>query len=489
MTAIVAPKVATRNFCDRLDRFMRRPQRHRLLHGFPLAAAMLPVNEAIRREQGAYRLVRGEKAPLLVGVLPHPFCNPKLEGCGYCTFQHEAFNSTRAEGVVSSVIEEIRGRLTSEPLLSGAGVDGLYFGGGTANLTPQEPFRRLSRMLNRSFDLTQAEVSLEGVPVYFVRRKPFLIDIMREEIQARHFRISMGIQTFSESRLRQMGREAFGGPATFAEAVQVAQARGLTTSGDLLFNLPGQSLAEMKEDVRRAVDLGLDQICLYHLVMFRGLGTPWARDPELLARLPDNEHACSNWVALRQELLDRGYRQTSLTNFERADLAGDPRSYRYEPLSFDADPCRVVGFGPGGISHGTAPDGRRALKTMNPNDSGRYVSAVRSGVAAWDRFYRFDSHDLRLLQVTRRLAGLALSEDVYWKRFDRFLEDDFADELELLIDRKLLKEDSGVYRPTPRGMFYSDSMAGLFAERHLRVRRELLGAEGDEMNTNAAAFM
>src|SRR5690606_19976551 len=99
----------------------------------------------------------------------------------------------------------------------------------------------------------------------------------------------MGIQTFSEKRLEQMGRLGFGRPATFASAVQVAQQRGMTTSGDLLFNLPAQSLPEMRDDVRRAIDIGLDQICLYHLVMFRGLGTVWSRDKALLSSLPNNE--------------------------------------------------------------------------------------------------------------------------------------------------------------------------------------------------------
>ena len=64
----------------------------------------------------------------------------------------------------------------------------------------------------------------------------------------------------------------------FSEVVSNAHARDMTVSADLLFNLPGQSLTEMKEDVSQAVDLGLDQICLYHLVLFRGLATPWARD-------------------------------------------------------------------------------------------------------------------------------------------------------------------------------------------------------------------
>ena len=112
------------------------------------------------------------------------------------------------------------------------------------------------------------------MPAYFLNRKPLLLDILSEELAARCFRISMGVQTFSQTRLEQMGRLAFGGPEVFADVAENAHARGMTASADLLFNLPGQSLSEMKDDVSQAVNLGLDQICLYHLVLFRGMAAP-----------------------------------------------------------------------------------------------------------------------------------------------------------------------------------------------------------------------
>ena len=53
----------------------------------------------------------------------------------------------------------------------------------------------------------------------------------------------------------------------------------------MLFNLPGQSQDEMLADARAAADLGLEQICFYHLVMFDGLDTEWSRDRSLLAQM------------------------------------------------------------------------------------------------------------------------------------------------------------------------------------------------------------
>ena len=405
MSTLTTTKIASRPsqsasgsyLSERLARHMARPQRHRLLHGFPLAAAMPFLDQATRKRAAegdpTFDLRPELDRELLIGVLPHPFCNPQVSGCGYCTFPHEKFQSQAAHRVVDGVIREIHDQLTSYPALSEKKVSALYLGGGTANLTPSEPFGKLTEALALAFDLRDAEISLEGVPAYFVRRRPALVDIMREHIPARHFRISMGMQTFSEKWLERMGRKPFGGASTFADAVQVAHVRNMTASGDLLFNLPGQSLDEMKQDVRRAVDIGLDQICLYHLVMFRGLGTPWARDTALLAMLPTNQQACENWLELRELLIGLGYRQNSLTNFEKAELQNDDRRYQYESLSYEPERCQMLGFGPSGISVVTNGDGATDLKTMNPESARQYLQCVEDDGPTWNRHYEFDESD------------------------------------------------------------------------------------------------
>lgn len=243
---------------------LNKPQRHRLLHGFPLAANMSLLSNELRASaeadhpnfQHAYLPHRS----LLVGVLPHVFCNPKIAGCGFCTFPHENFSSRKATAVVESVQQEISLRLSQSAALDGRPVTALYFGGATANLTPADAFRELCKQLNSQFDLRQAEVTLEGVPAYFIKRRPHLLDILQQELHARHFRISMGVQSFSRSWQIKMGRAAFGDSDLFAQVVEMAHSRNMTVSGDLLYNLPGQSLSEMLGDVAIGSQMGFDQL-------------------------------------------------------------------------------------------------------------------------------------------------------------------------------------------------------------------------------------
>jgi coproporphyrinogen III oxidase-like Fe-S oxidoreductase len=469
---------------------MQKPQRHRLLHGYPLAAAMRRRDPARRAVDVAHdpRTGRG----LLVGVLPHPFCNPAVTGCGFCTFPHEAYHADDAAAVVEHVVREIEQRIRRQTALHGRQVRGLYFGGGTANLTPADSFRRLCRRLATTFDLSQAEVTLEGVPAYFIKRRPLLVDVLREEIPARHFRISMGIQTFDDTQLRRMGRLAFGNAATFQQVVEEGHARGFTVSADLLFNLPGETLEQMREDLARADDVGLDHLGLYHLVLFRGLGTPWSRDPEKLASLPDNDLAADHWLALRDDLLSRGFLQTSLTNFERAKFAGDDRRYVYEESSFQPDCFDMLGFGPSAISFACDRDYRGALKVLNPDGSADYRAAVVTGGPVWDRNFAYQPRDLRVFHLTRGLAALAIDRLRYRRLFGSDPVEDFSREWAALDAAQLVEIEPASVRPTPRGMFYADSIAALLAWRQVRaLRAQELSADarGSWNNDNSRGHM
>lgn len=469
---------------------MEKPQRHRLLHGYPLAAALRS------RTGSTEELIFDPRAgrQLLVGVLPHPFCNPAVTGCGFCTFPHESFNASRSAAVVEHVIQEIEQRLQLDPGLRQRPVAGLYFGGGTANLTPADSFRRLCQSLRSALDLSAAEVTLEGVPAYFIRRRPLLVDILREELPARHYRISMGIQTFDIEQLRRMGRQAFGTPEMFREVVELGHRLGFTVSADLLFNLPGQNLQQMKSDLNRAMDIGLDHLGLYHLVLFAGLGTAWSRQPDLLAGLPTNEEACERWLALREMLLASDFYQTTLTNFERQEFRGSEYRFQYEESSFQPEHFEMLGFGPSGISCAARPGFMSGLKTLNPVKADDYIRAVQSRATPWDHYFRYKPRDLRVLYLTRRLAALEINRDDYRRLFGIDPLMDFGQEFMALENEGLIEASAVAIRPTPRGMFYADSIASLLAWRQIQESRSDLQASAEEdpaetVNSNGVGHM
>jgi coproporphyrinogen III oxidase-like Fe-S oxidoreductase len=433
-----------------LNRRLRGPQRHRLLHGYPMAPLMMEHNPLF---DDLCDEAFDPSRPLIVGVIPHTMCNPKVRGCGFCTFPHEAFRRGRAREIAVAIGAEIDRAAERWPALGRRRVDAIYFGGGTANLTPRDDLERHATRLRALFDLDDAECTLEGAPVYF--GKPDLLDAL----PFRRLRISMGIQTFDPDRIEQMGRTHLGGRAHVERAIAMARSRNATTSGDLLINLPSQPLEAMLRDVDLAIDLGLDQICVYHLVLFRELGTPWASDEDMLAALPMNERAFANWAAVRERLLERGYVQRTLTNFERAAVP-EHRQFIYERCSFAPETYDALGFGPAAISTLSS-----RYKWQNADTATTYLER---GAVPSDRIFMYNGLDQRLLYITRKLPLLRIPLDGYRNEFGTELADDFAHEVAALEDAGLLLPSGEL---TPRGMFFADSIAGLFAWLRTRDRK------------------
>lgn len=430
-----------------LARRMAGVQRHRLLQGFPMAPMMGPSRSGVVAPQKT-----DPRRPVILGVLPHTFCVPAIQGCGFCTFPHEANEASQMVPLALAIAREIASR---DPLLRHRPVRAVYFGGGTANLTSIPALAVLVGALT-GHRLHDAEVTLEGVPRFFSAEQ---LDLLAG-LGTVHLRVSMGVQTFDEGWLQRMGRQHIGSPSQVEAAVALAGARGAATSIDLLINLPGQPVAAMLDDVRRAVALGVDQICVYHLVLRDGLPVPWASDPAMMAVLPSNEAAFDAWRAVRGALLEAGYTQSTLTNFERAGA----RPFVYEPMSFAPQWCDALGFGPGAITGVNFGGPERALKWTNRATAASYLGARLSRV---ERVYWYEPFEEALMQLTR---GLALLRVPLGQGPLAAHARVFAPELAVLQEAGLVVVDAAAVTLTQRGMFYADSVAGLLAWRSVTHR-------------------
>ncbi len=438
-----------------LRRRMARPQRHRLLQGYPMAPLM---TRAPPRFKPWTRVESDPTRPTIVGVLPHTFCNPKVRGCGFCTFPHEKLSRSGLRRTTERVVREIERAPTA---LTGRDVTGIYFGGGTANLTPTSDLRAMCDALAARFAIAQAELTLEGVPKYFLLEDEALLDVIAAA-PVRHRRISMGVQTFDATFLARMGRDAFGNRDEIAQVVEAAHRRGFTASCDLLFNLPGAPIERALADVQAAVAIGFDQICAYNLVLNGELDTEWARDRELVQLMPHGSRACATWLMVREALIEHGYVQTTLTNFERADVASSPRRFVYEPASFDPARHDAVGFGPGAISTLTDRRRGRATKWMNAGTSEAYIAAIDEG-GSIETYFAYAREDLRLLHLTRGFATMKIDCAEHESIFGSDPIAAYPRHFEVLEHARLVAIERGHITLTPEGMFYADAVTGLLA--------------------------
>lgn len=145
-----------------------------------------------------------------------------------------------------------------------ADLDSVFVGGGTPTVLGSAGLERLLDQVRRSFRvLGQAEVTVEA--------NPDMLDEAMAETLARAGvnRVSMGLQTFSETLRRRLGRRVDAAAAPLAvQALQRAGVRRL--NADLIFLIPGQSLSQWLDDVRRTLDLGFTHLSTYALTVEEG---------------------------------------------------------------------------------------------------------------------------------------------------------------------------------------------------------------------------
>ncbi len=440
---------------------MREPQRHRLLHAYPMRSGMKDLSVTPEMILQGHVLDPGKK--LAIGVIPHPFCNPTVYGCGFCTFPRERYRPESATKCVSSVIEEMKQMTRLHPQIGKQRVSSIYLGGGTSNLTSPDDLNRLGATISDCFRISDdTEVTFEGAPRYFADGG-HLLDAFKQSFNSSRLRISIGIQTFDEPLLQSMGRQELNKRESVEEAIRIARARNILISADFLFNLPGQTWEQIEGDVLLAVEhYGIEHICFYNLVCFKGLGTIWSEDSAVRKSIPNRRTALSNWRRLRDLLDGLGYEPITVTDFGAKAHLNKSR-YQYEEDLRHPERYDWLGFGPNALTLLANKDFTQAIKLMNPSSSSEYILRQGERQIAWQLGFPYDTIDLKIYWLTRQLKGCRINKSNYQTLFGSSVDIDFKKELDALAKEELITEHDGYFELSPDGMFYLDSITGLIA--------------------------
>ncbi len=207
-----------------------------------------------------------------------PWC---IKKCPYCDFNsHEWRGPGDARSVQDAYIDALFADLeASLPLIWGRTVHTIFFGGGTPSLFSPEAIDRLVSGLRARLRLSaDSEITLEANPGTFEK------DRFRAFRQAGITRLSIGVQSFNDAHLKALGRvhDRAQALAALHEAAQVFDTFNL----DLMYALPGQTLAQLSEDVDTALSFAPPHLSIYHLTIEPN--TLFAKHPPAL---PEDDEA------------------------------------------------------------------------------------------------------------------------------------------------------------------------------------------------------
>ncbi len=182
-----------------------------------------------------------------------PFCH---RICPYCSFYKHTPGNTPIGDFIEAIGREATWRKNSqslEPAMS------LYLGGGTPSMLSPTHLSDLFTSLRKNFDFSEIkEITLEANPATFDLKKARMFKSLGIT------RVSLGIQSFTSHVLETLGREH--SPEQATEAVHILREAGIDSINiDLMFSIPGQSLADWEYTLRHAVSLKPDHISAYNL--------------------------------------------------------------------------------------------------------------------------------------------------------------------------------------------------------------------------------
>ncbi len=181
-----------------------------------------------------------------------PFCETK---CGYCDFYSVALKDRETTPLVERIIREMRTRVPASDLR----IRTIFCGGGTPTLLPMPDLTLLLAAIGEVVDVS-------ALDEFTVEANPATVDDAKAKLlmDSGVTRVSMGAQSFFPAELTTL--ERLHNPADIPASVATLRRAGVTNLNlDLIFGIPGQTLATWSESLRRAVELGPEHIACYGL--------------------------------------------------------------------------------------------------------------------------------------------------------------------------------------------------------------------------------
>ena len=198
--------------------------------------------------------------------------------------------------------------------LGGEPVETIYFGGGTPSLLQPSQLSSILSCIYNIYNVRAKEITIECNPDDLAPHSTDPSHDLATELHRLGFnRISIGIQTFNDSLLSLLHRRH--NSAQAIKAVQNAQNAGFDNiSIDLMFGLPGQTLADLRSDVNQALSLGIQHLSVYSLQCEEGTPLSQMLDSGTLD-VADDELSRSMYEYILDATRKAGFQHYEISNF------------------------------------------------------------------------------------------------------------------------------------------------------------------------------
>lgn len=254
---------------------------------------------------------RSEVSQRLSFYIHIPYC---IKRCGYCDFntytpaELQGPNlATVSESYISAALSEIA-RASTE--VGAAQIPSIFFGGGTPSLMPAADLARVINEISQRFELTDdVEITIEVNP------DSVTAEFLEQMRLAGANRISMGMQSAVPHVLKVLDRTH--NPENVASAMNMARAAGYEhLSVDLIYGAPGENMSDWQKSVSTALELPIDHISAYALIVEKGTKLAAQINRGELNLPPDDETA-EKYLFADESFTAAGFAWYELSNWSK----------------------------------------------------------------------------------------------------------------------------------------------------------------------------
>jgi putative oxygen-independent coproporphyrinogen III oxidase len=397
-----------------------------------MAAGMTTAPIRVHRRDA----VQLDALPPLALYVHLPWC---LLKCPYCDFNSHA---QPAELPQARYLDALRADLEAAlPQVWGRRIASVFIGGGTPSLFEPASIDRLLADIRALLPLEPGcEITLEANPGTFER------DRFRAFRAAGVTRLSIGVQSFDDALLHAIGRVHDGAQAR--AAAQEARNAFDTFNLDLMYALPGQSLAMLERDLATALSFAPPHLSVYHLTIEPN--TAFANAPP--PALPDADAASDMLDAIVARTGEHGLQRYEVSAFAKP---GHRCVHNLNYWQFGD----YLGIGAGAHGKLSFPD--RIVRQVRWREPAQYMAQALAGRAVSNE-HAVTAADLPFEFM---LNALRLADGIELARFgERTGQPDavIARALDRARERELVTLHEGRLRPTARGFDFLSDLQALF---------------------------
>lgn len=364
------------------------------------------------------------------GIYVHiPFC---IRKCSYCDFVSNSKYELE-DKYFEKLVSEIQSRCIEEDYKDKV-INTIYFGGGTPSSVSSINIRKVVIALKEKFNLADLEeMTIEVNPGTCNN------DNIQNYYEMGFNRLSIGVQSFDEEMLKIIGR--IHNRADIYKTVELAKQIGFKNiSIDLMYGLPDDSLSRLEKDLELAIDMNLQHISTYGLIVEEGTKF-YDELKEGRLNLPDEELLLEMRKMINEKLFTIGFKRYEIANYAKLGYES-----KHNLIYWNNDD--YYGFG---LNSTSKIDNRRY---MNETDILKYLD-----------MNNFEKNNLE--EITEEMMceeaiflGLRLIEgidlDAFSNRYNIDIKDRYKKVIDELIDIKAMSLSDRTLRFTDYGFEISN---------------------------------